>query len=72
MEFVQAGLPCNVGEYYGSVVHEAAGGDGTVLRVLHGFMGTGSGDAHWFGRRLIFLLGEACGLEGGNQKQKNR
>ena len=57
MKLIQAGLPRDVSKYNRSAVHEAAGGDGAVLRILNRFVGAGGGDSHLLRRCLIFLLG---------------
>ena len=60
MEFIQARLLGDVSEDDRGIVREAAGGDGAVLRILDGLMGSGGRDAHLISRGGLILLRPAC------------
>ena len=76
MKFVEAGLSGDIEENDGSAIHEAAGGNGTRLCILHRSVGAAGGHARGFHRsgRLWSLrirrglLFECC--RGEEQKQE--
>ena len=46
MEFVESGLPRDVNEYHGSVIHKSTGGNRSRLGVFYRWMRRTGGDTH--------------------------
>jgi hypothetical protein len=63
MEFVEAGLLCDVFENDGGVVNETAGGNGATKRVTNGSMSSAGGHAARLNGRRILLAERQHGGE---------